>query len=51
MNIESLEYKKVVEKDFKTKRKIFYLEIKKLTNKFVGLSSDIMKEQRAKSDL
>ena len=51
VNIESPEYKKVIEKDFETERKIFESEIKKLTSKLAGLSTGILKEQRAKSDL
>ena len=44
VNIESPEYKKVIEKDFETERKIFESEIKKPTSKLAGLSTGIMKE-------
>ena len=51
VNKESLEEKKDVEEKFEVERKIFESEIQKLTSKLSGLSTDIMKEQRLKSDL
>ena len=45
------EEKNGVENKFEEERKIFESEIKKLTSKLSGLSTDMMKEQRTKSDL
>ena len=43
--------RKSVDKDFMSEKKYFETEIKKLSRWLTGLSSDIMKEQRMKSDL
>ena len=51
VNKESPEEKKDVEEKFEVERKIFESEIKKLTSKLSGLSTNIMKEQRSKSEL
>ena len=50
MIVES-EKEKSAAKEFGDEKKIFETQVRKLTSKLAGLSSDIMKEQRMRSDL
>ena len=47
---KSPEEKKGVENKFEEERKIFELEIRKLTRKLSGLSIDIIEKQKSKSE-